>query len=462
MQMAMVVALGAQVRYVRTRRPRHLLTLGLSVAVGLLFFEKALLIVPLVFLVTACLFVSGGPFRRVTRTLVRYWPSWLVLMLVSVTYLGFYLSQVGVSQIRSPSAGEVLSFVRQLVGTNIIPGLLGGPWEWVYFRTFSPLAIPDDLLRWLAWAVFLALVVITVRLRPSAIGAWVILAGYVTLVAGMLAATRLDSILAASNGLVPHYVSDVVVVGALCIGVAMLGLVDTADKEPTWRSIWPTAMREPGAAALLTAVALVALALLGLGAAWTGARYGDVWSLRQGRDYLHNAQADLALAPPGTVFFDQPVPDGVLTSFLWPYNMQSRFFSPMEPGPVFVTEAENPSMFDHAGHIRQLRVDGPVTAPGPEPGCGHMLHGGQTVRLPLSDSRFDWPWVVRIGYLSSGESTAVFRLGQATHRFDVGRGLHQIYFELVGAGDSVELTINDPTVTVCVDQITVGNPVPQQ
>jgi len=32
----------------------------------------------------------------------------------------------------------------------------------------------------------------------------------------------------------------------------------------------------------------------------------------------------------------------------------------------------------------------------------------------------------------------------------------------VGAGDSVELTINDPTVTVCVDQITVGNPVPQQ
>jgi hypothetical protein len=70
--------------------------------------------------------------------------------------------------------------------------------------------------------------------------------------------------------------------------------------------------------------------------------------------------------------------------------------------------------------------------------------------------------VVRIGYLSSGDSTAVFRLGPTTHRFEVHRGLHEIFFGIVGEGTSVELTIQDPTVTVCVDQIVVGNPVARQ
>ena len=386
----------------------------------------------------------------------------LALTAVSVAYLPLYFARTGPAVSGVPtSPGEVMAFVERIVGSTLIPGLFGGPWGWVDAGDGAPITGAAEIPRWLASAAFVALVVVTARLRPEAIRAWTLLAAYTSLGVGLLAATRLGFAYSSAAGFVPRYVSDIVVVAALCIGVAMFGLVDSGD-TPSWHRVIPPALREPGAIALAQVVALLALVGIGIGAASSAAAWAEDWAVKQGRDYVRTAQSDLVAAPPGTVFFDRPVPEGVLGALFAPYNMQSRFFSPMEPGPVFVTEAENPSMFDHAGHIRQLRVDGPVTAPGPEPGCGHMLHGGQTVRLPLSDSRFDWPWVVRIGYLSSGESTAVFRLGQATHRFDVGRGLHQIYFELVGAGDSVELTINDPTVTVCVDQITVGNPVPQQ
>ncbi len=71
MQLAMVLAVGAQVKYIRTGRLRHLITLGLAMVLGLAFFEKSVLIAGLVFLVTVCLFVRGGAVRSVVRGVGR-------------------------------------------------------------------------------------------------------------------------------------------------------------------------------------------------------------------------------------------------------------------------------------------------------------------------------------------------------------------------------------------------------
>ena len=173
MQLAIVLAVGAQVKYIRTGRRRHLVTLGLSVVLGLIFFEKSVLIAPLVFLITACLFVKGGPLRSIGRAAVRYWPSWLVLTAVSGAYVWLYLSRAE-SMLHAPaSVREVLTFLRQIVGHTLIPGLLGGPWRWLDVGDGAPLVAPDDVRRWLAWAAFLGLIVGTVLLRRVAIRAWV-------------------------------------------------------------------------------------------------------------------------------------------------------------------------------------------------------------------------------------------------------------------------------------------------
>ncbi len=84
MQLAMILAVGAFLRYARTRRGRHLGTLALSVAFGLLFFEKSLLIVAFVFLLAVLLHADGGPVASVVAAVRRWWRAWLVLAGVSL------------------------------------------------------------------------------------------------------------------------------------------------------------------------------------------------------------------------------------------------------------------------------------------------------------------------------------------------------------------------------------------
>jgi hypothetical protein len=451
MQLAMVLAIGAQVRYIRTRNTRHLVTLGLSLVLGLLFFEKSLLIVPLVYLVTACLYANGGPLRSLWQAARGYWQSWAVLAGVTAGYLGFYVNRSGAAVHRPNSASEAATFLRELVGSNFVPGLIGGPWRWLSAGDGAPVSAPTDVPRWLSWAVFAVFVIGTVYFRRSALRAWTLLGGYLLIVAALLAMTRLGLFFSAAAGLAPRYISDAVVVAALCVGVALVGLVDRPDE-----TVAPLPARVP-----VSVMVAVALTLLLLSAGWSSARFGDEWASKKGRDYLRTAMADLAKAPPGTVFLDRALPENVQSSLAYPDNLQSRFFGPVRHGPVFVDAAENPSMFDDTGHIRRAHVEGTGIQPGPDPACGYPVSDASTVRIPLTMPVFEWRWVVRIGYLGSERSPVVFSLGRSVYHFEAHREVHQLYFVISGGGDSVQLTVLDPTVRLCVKEITVGQLVPQ-
>jgi hypothetical protein len=481
MQLAMVLAIDAQVRYARTRRPRHLVTLGLALLLGLLFFEKSVLIAPLVFLLTACLFTSGGPVRSLLRALVRYWQSWAVLLGIWVAYLALYLTRAQSSLHRPASAGEAFDFVRQLILFTLIPGLFGGPWRWLAAGDGAPVTAPAEVPRWLALGAFVALVVLTVLARRIATRAWVLLLGYVALVAVLLAMTRLGFFFSAAAGLAPRYVSDVVVVAALCIGVAVLGLRDPVPVTATPEATMPDATTpeaaapaaDPDAAPVagspavlrsregIAGVLVVVLAAYLLGAAWSAARFGDDWAVKRGRDYLRTAEQELATVPPGTVFLDQAVPESVQSSLAWPYNLQSHFFRPAQHRPVFVTEAEDPSIFDDLGHIRHAVVQGHNILPGTDPTCGYKIDSGGTAHMRLAGNLIEWLWVVRVGYLSSGDSDALLHLGDGSRWFHVHKGLHQVIMLVEGVGDTIELTVQDPAVTLCTNEITVGRAVPR-
>jgi hypothetical protein len=324
-----------------------------------------------------------------------------------------------------------------------------------------PIADPPDILRWLAWVALLALVVITARMRPVALRAWVLLGLYVVMVAGLLSATRLGAVLSGLAGLVPRYVGDIVVVGALCIGVALLGLNDRKYGQPARPPLWPAALREPGVVAVGLVAAFLAMAILAVGTLWSTARFSDAWAVKEGREYLRITQAELRAAPSGTVFIDQAVPETVLPGFFWPDNLQSSFFRPMSHQPVFVTEAEHPSVFDDKGHIRPAEVAGFKIREGSVEGCGNLVDKGNPTHMPLDGWANNWPWVAYVGYVSSGDSVATLRLGDATHRFAVHQGLHQIFFVIQGEGSAVELSVDDPDVALCTRAITIGHLVPR-
>ena len=128
--------------------------------------------------------------------------------------------------------------------------------------------------------------------------------------------------------------------------------------------------------------------------------------------------------------------------------------------PVFVTEAEAPSVFDDFGRIRPATVDGFDVVAGPADDCGHRITSGRAVRIPLEAPAPEWPWWVHVGYVSSGDSTVTLQLGGAGHTFGVRRGLGQIYFKLQGRGDAVQLRVTDPGVNLCTRTIVVGKIAP--
>ena len=462
MQLAMILAVGAQTKYVRTRRRRHLVSLGAAFLLGLPFYEKALLVAPLVFATTACLFVTGGVFRSIGQTLRRYWPSWLVLGVLSVAYLGLYAYR-SESVLHGPaSAGDAITFLRQLVVMTLVPGLFGGPWSWLGAAgDGAPFAATKAVGAWLACVAFIVVVVASIAFRPRAVRAWTLLAVYTALVSILIGLTRLSFGFLGAAGLVPRYVSDVVVVAAMCLAVALFGVrgMEEQAEARMWRR--PALMNEPGVVTATFVIATSAIVAVAVGTASTASKFSDDWAVNAARNYVHTVEAELAEAPAGTVFFDRPVPDKVLYRLFWPVNHQSKFLAAMDLRPTFVEEAENPSVFDDAGRIRPMKVGGVGTVPGPDSDCGYLVAEGRARSMPLSTPVFEWPWVARVGYLSSGDAPAVVRLGDGERRFTVHRGLHEIFFAIHGGGNAVELTVEDPTVTLCVDQIMIGNPLPK-
>ncbi|MFI7021094.1 hypothetical protein ACIBMZ_00025 [Micromonospora sp. NPDC049900] len=456
MQIAMVLAIRAQVDYVRTRRPRHLVALALAVLFGLFFFEKAILVVALVFLLTAALYADGGPLRTVWTTIRRWWPSWLLLTALSLVFMAAYLSRSESSLRRPDSPDEVFSFLAQMLNSTVVPGLVGGPWQWLGAGDGAPVTAPPRVGTWVSWVIVVAVVVATVRLRPRAGRAWLLLVAYLVMVAAMLAATRLGSAFSGVAGGVPRYVSDVVVVAAICLGVAVVGLARTPAATPPAAGPLPERYREPVAVTL--ALVLVAVCL---GTAWTTSRYGDEWAAKSGRSYIDTVRIELASAPPDTVFFDSPVPDNVVPRLSEPYNLQSRFFRALGARPTYVDEAEHPSVLDGLGRVKVATVVGSTIQPGSREGCGHLVTGGETVRIPLNEPRFAWPWVVRVGYLSSADGTATLRLGSGEAVFPIRKGLNQRFFRIVGGGDSVELTVTGTDLTLCTNEIAIGEPAPR-
>lgn len=207
-----------------------------------------------------------------------------------------------------------------LVGRTLVPGLFGGPWRWTHAGDGPPLVDPPVALVWPAWVVLVALLVVTVRRRASARRAWLLLFGYVALVTALFVVTRLGSTLGNLAGLVPRYLSDVVVVAALCVGVALLGLRDRDERSLGEWSL-PSVLRGPRGFLAGSVAAVVLAAAIAVGNLWSFVTFDDAWQIKHGRDYLATAQAELAAAPPGTPMLEGIVPDRVVAGYFYPDNL---------------------------------------------------------------------------------------------------------------------------------------------
>ena len=150
---------------VRTGNQRYAVTGVLVYFGGLLFFEKSAVIPFVAFTIAALLaYLTGDRFalKTVWRRGIRLWVWSLAL---TAAWIVVYL--VVVDQKRwSFDVAMTWDLLSRSVTHGIVPGLVGGPWDWQRWAPASPWATPPLLvmvLGWLALGAVLAVSLIRKR-----------------------------------------------------------------------------------------------------------------------------------------------------------------------------------------------------------------------------------------------------------------------------------------------------------
>jgi hypothetical protein len=273
LQLAVVLALTAHVRYLRSGRRQDAVAAAAAVVGGLLFSEKAVLALPLLAAVTLLWFGRGRGVARVAHELRRHRFGWTLHGLIGAGFTAFYLLTVP-SPVRGlATAGEAAVLIGSAVRHSVLPGLVGGPWRWEDFPPTLALTDPPGWAQVLAAVAVAAVVAATMVRRRGAGRAWALLAVTVIGSCLLLAVSRAQVIGPYPLAREYRYFTETALVGALCLALATLPVLGA-----------PQVLRErpgPLAATLRRWTAAPGLRL-GLGTAVVLALAGGVGGLHRG------------------------------------------------------------------------------------------------------------------------------------------------------------------------------------
>jgi hypothetical protein len=417
--------------------------------VGLLFFQKALLVLPVLVLLAFALFADGGPVARLRHLVRRYWPALVMVGGLAAAYAVYSLTEV-----RQPFTGGRGVDMASLAWNTVSSAALaawGGPWFW----DWRPGGSAPDAPVWLEAATVVATVlfaVYTLVLRRRAGWAWLLLTGYIGMQVALVATSRAP-LIGVEIGALYRLQTDVVCALVLALGLALLPVRDAvATVEP--RSPGAGGVRPPPVRWLVAGV--VAVAVSGT-LCWT--LYAVSWHQHNdGERYVRTL--DRQLEREGRTFLaDQAVPDSVMPGeFFAPDGNRVSVFTRLLGRPVeFPTATPRLAVVADNGRLHHAELD-PATQsePGPVPGCGWPGEAPQ-LRVPLPARTFDLAWWVRIGYLSTSSDRVVVEIGEDRLATHVTEGLGTLFLRTTGSFDEVLVTDLDPGTRLCVDVVEVGD-----
>lgn len=365
LQLALVAALAAHLRYVRTGKGRwH----GLAwAAVGMAFSTKGVFIPFVVFGVTSA-YLSQGRWPRAILAELRK-PVWWAHGLLLAGYAVLYLLRRGTAgddALTGPKAEVMPGLVRRLLGETFPTGAVGGPLRWGGVTSTGGLADPTTATVIVSWTVLAALVLATCLYRRWAWRAWAILAAYVvaadTVPTVIARATQWDLI-----GAETRYVADAALVFALCLALAALpvdgkgggaenavgtgggGGAENGGDGATDARRRPVPGWMTPACGVLTA-AFLAASLVSINA------FGDTLTGDRVRPYLQAARESLAMAAPDADIYARPVPAHIVLPWNGARRLTSHVLTPLAaphlrqrmrtPAP-----SARPYVFDDAGKL---------------------------------------------------------------------------------------------------------------
>jgi len=447
---ALAWASADAVLLVRTENQRYAATATLAYLGGLLFFEKAAVIPFVAFTVTALLYhVRGDPaaVRTVWRRGLRLWVATLALTAVWVVVYLIVVDQQRWS-LDLPMTWDLL---RRSITHGIVPGLVGGPWQWQRWAPASPWAVPPVAVMTLGWVALAAVVAVSVW-RKQRIGAvWLVGAGYAVACQIPIYLMRSSAFTALELAQTLRYLPDLVVVLALLAAVGFC-----APNRPESELL--NASRARTTVVVSVAAAFVASSL------FSTATFLTSWRQNPAQPYLQNAIRGLAdaRAASGAPLLDQEVDPLVLQRVVGPENLASHMFALIHDRPEFARYTGRLRMLDTSGRLVDAKVTWVRTiVPGPVPQCGYFVQSGggadEPVRMPLDGPLLPAEWTAEINYLANSEGSMLLSLSAGPQtKVPVQPGLNRVFVRLSGAGDAITVRAATAALSLCLASGPVG------
>jgi hypothetical protein len=468
LQTATLMALNAQVHYVRTGRFRHAWAVAAWLLFGLVFFEKAV-VLPLLLLGITSGFLMEGPWpRAIWRCLVTYWRSWLLQLAILAGYAVVFVESLRTSATQPGSPGTVggiFTFTWEILKDTFLPGAIGGPWQWLPSGDSEyAYSAPPAALAWLSVIVAATVVLSSIVSRRYAWRAWAILAAWLGLadVAPVLLG-RISELGPTFLGLETRYVADAVPVLVICLGLAFFPVLGTRESLRTRQ----TPMTGNQAGRLVAAAAVGAFVI---GSVWSVQAFENVTSSLPDRTFLENARVAVGQAPSGTVVADEPVPPALMLGTFGAYASASRVIGPMESpsdaSRIHWTAQPDGTIdrlmvFGVDGRLHEAAMFGETSIPiNGARQCQAESGGRAVVRFTTPTSSHQQE--LHLAYLTiaavAGRNLTVTYSG-AAHQLILETGLHGVYIPVSGRADSV--TVSGPALAgVCLGSVQVGLIVP--
>ena len=329
---------------VRTGNQRYAMT-GLLVYVGgLLFFEKAgrHTVRRLHHRCAVC--PRHGGRARCGRCGAAGFGCGCRALAVTAAWIAVYL--IVVDQKRwSFDLSMTWDLLSRSVTHGIVPGLVGGPWDWQRWAPASPWATPPVAVMVLGW-VALAAVVAVSFVRKERIGmVWLAALGYAVACQIPIYLMRSSRFTALELAQTLRYLPDLVVVLAMLAAVGLCA----PNRE---RSRWLDASRARTAVIVSATVAFVASSL------YSTATFLTSWRDNPAQPYLQNARAGLAAAHASSdaPLLDQEVDPMVLQRVVGPENLASHMFALLRDRPEFAGATTELRMLDATGRLVDAKV----------------------------------------------------------------------------------------------------------
>ena len=431
---------------VRTGNQRYATTGLLIYFGGLLFFEKAAVIPFVAFTVVALLaYVADGrsPFVALWRRGFRLWVPSLVL---TAAWVVVYL--VVVDQKRwSFDISMTWDLLSRSVTHGIVPGLVGGPWDWQRWAPASPWATPPAAVMVLGWLALAAVLAVSLVRKQRIWPVWLVAAGYAVACQIPIYLMRSSQFTALELAQALRYLPDLVVVLALLMAVGFCA---------------PNRVRSRWLDASLARTAVVVLATAGfvVSSLYSTATFLTSWRDNPTQPYLLNARAGLAAAHAASdePLLDQEVDPLVLQRVAHPENLASHMFALLRDRPEFAGNTSKLRMFDNRGHVVDAKVTWVRTiVPGPSPRCGYFVEPDAPVRMPLDGPLLPADWTTEINYLANSDGSMTLSLSESNEtKVTVRPGLNRVYVRLPGAGDAINVRADTEALAVCIASGPVG------